>query len=135
MIGAAKKLSTGKSVGIDVWNAEDLSGNAIKNTLNNAQLEKVSDKIEVLNEDARQMTFSDNSFDVILSNMCLHNIYDKLGRAKACSEIYRVLKPKGVAVISDYKLIDEYAQVFTRLGARVEKVDTAWFSAILKIEK
>ncbi len=135
MIGAAKKLTTGKSIGIDIWNAEDLSGNVMQNTLNNAQLEGVADKIEILNEDAQKMTFAAESFEVVLSNMCLHNIYNKPGRAKACSEIFRVMKKGGIAVISDYKLVDEYAQVFTDLGAKVEKVDKAWFSGILKIQK
>ena len=50
-------------------------------------------------------------------------------------EIFRVLKPTGIAIISDYKLVDEYAQNFTQLGAKVEKVDKAWFSAIIKVEK
>ena len=29
MIGAAKRLTTGKSIGIDIWNAEDLTGNNV----------------------------------------------------------------------------------------------------------
>ena len=44
MIGAAKKLTTSKAYGIDIWNAKDLSGNCVENTLRNAELEGVSDK-------------------------------------------------------------------------------------------
>src|SRR5579872_5940658 len=57
MIGAAKKLTTGRSIGIDIWNAEDLSDNKMENTLHNAELEGVKDKIEVRSEDVRKLTF------------------------------------------------------------------------------
>ena len=55
------------------------------------------------------MPFPDASFDVIVSNLCLHNIYDRPTRRKALHEIVRVLAPGGVALISDYKLTGEYA--------------------------
>jgi arsenite methyltransferase len=38
MIGAAKKLTTGKAAGIDIWSTKDLSGNAMERTLPNADL-------------------------------------------------------------------------------------------------
>ncbi len=88
-----------------------------------------------MKEDVQKMNFADNSFDVVLSNMCLHNIYNKPGREKACSEIIRVLKSEGVAIISDYKLVDEYAQIFCSLGAKVDKTDNTWVSAVIKINK
>src|SRR5271154_709765 len=109
MIGAAKKLKNGRSIGIDIWNAEDLSDNRIENTKKNAELEGVLDRIEIRNEDAQKMSFADATFDVIVSNLCIHNIYNKPGRKKACEEIVRVLKPGGTALISDYKLTSEYA--------------------------
>ncbi len=77
MIGAAKHLTTGKSTGIDIWTSKDLSDNSISRTLDNAELEGVKNKIEVRNEDARSLTFADNSFDVVLSLLCIHNIEDK----------------------------------------------------------
>ena len=135
MIGAAKKLNVGKSFGIDIWNTEDLSANAVQNTLMNAQLEGVADKIEILNEDAQKMSFTNASFNVVFSLMCLHNIYNKPGRAKACSEILRVLTKGGTAVISDYKLVHEYTDVFRSLGATVEKVSDGWFSTIIQVQK
>jgi ubiquinone/menaquinone biosynthesis C-methylase UbiE len=65
MNGAAKFLTSGKSVGIDIWRAEDLSDNSIENALRNAELENVKDRVEISTEDARQLSFSDNSFDVV----------------------------------------------------------------------
>ncbi|OCX51693.1 hypothetical protein BEL04_16890 [Mucilaginibacter sp. PPCGB 2223] len=116
MIGAAKKLTTGKATGIDIWNAEDLSGNNVQHAMNNIIAEGVYAKTEILNENAMNMSFADNSFDVILTNQVIHNIYNKEGRKKACLEIARVLKPGGVAVISDFRHMKEYKKTFDELG-------------------
>lgn len=122
LAGAAKKLTTGHAVGIDIWNQEDLSGNNVQNLLRNLELEGVREKTEVKSEDAQKMSFSDASFDVVLSNVCLHNIYNKPGRAQACKEIARVLKPSGVAVISDFRHMSEYRDTFSRLGLQVRRM-------------
>ena len=66
MTGAAKHLISSKSIGIDIWRAEDLSGNNGANAYNNAVLENVRDKVEIKNEDARKLNFQDNSCDIIL---------------------------------------------------------------------
>jgi len=116
MIGAAKKLTTGKSIGIDIWNAEDLTGNNVESALSNAELEGVKDKVEILNENAKAMSFANDTFDVILTNMCLHNIYEKDGRKTACNEIGRVLKKGGTALIADFRHVREYKRNFDELG-------------------
>ena len=124
MIGAARKLSDGKSIGVDVWNAEDMLNNSLDRTLKNAKLEGVVDRVEVKSEDARSMSFPDASFDVVLSNLCIHNIISREGRRKACREIARVLKPNGVAIISDVMFTGLYREVFEKEGLKVT-VDTA----------
>jgi arsenite methyltransferase len=126
MIGAAKKLTTGKSTGIDIWSAKDLSGNRPENTLRNAELEGVAERVEVRNEDATKMSFADATFDVVVSNLCIHNIPTREGRAKACREIVRVLKPGGVALISDFIHLGEYAAVFRQAGATVKRAGWFW---------
>jgi arsenite methyltransferase len=67
------------------------------------------------------MPFPDASFDVIVSNLCLHNIYDRATRQHALQQIVRVLKPGGIAIISDYKRTGEYANEFGKAGLQVEK--------------
>lgn len=119
MIGAAKRLTTGKSIGTDIWNQEDLSGNTIENAYKNAELENVKDKIEVRNEDIRQMNFADKTFDVVFSMYCLHNIDEKSQQEKACFEIARVLKPGGKAFIGDFVPTHDYASFFTKAGLNV----------------
>jgi arsenite methyltransferase len=47
LIGGAKRLTTGKVVGVDIWQAEDLSGNRPEATLENARLEGVAERVEV----------------------------------------------------------------------------------------
>ena len=126
MIGAAKRLSTGKSVGIDIWSGKDLSGNTPERTRRNAQLEGVFEKVEIQNEDATEMKFADNSFDVILSNACLHNIPSADGRVRACREIVRVLKPGGVALISDFIHLGEYAKAFRAAAAEAKRAGWFW---------
>lgn len=129
LIGAAKRLQNGKATGIDIWNAEDLTGNHIENVLQNAKLEGVADKIEVLNENAIQMSFADETFDVVLSNECLHNIYNKKERLQVCKEIVRVLKPGGHAIISDHKLTAEYQKHFEEAGLQVKMINKYYITA------
>lgn len=118
-LGAAKKLTTGTAVGIDVWSPKDLTGNTADAFLANAEAEGVAERVEVRNADARSMPFPDASFDVVLSNVCLHNIPDAGGRADACHEIARVLKRGGVALVSDFIRTADYARSFTAAGLTV----------------
>ena len=117
MIGAARKLTTGRAVGIDIWSTTDLSGNSMENALRNAEVEGVRERVEIQNVDATAIKFPDNHFDVVLSNLCLHNIPTREARDKACREIARVLKPGGKAIISDYKNAGQYAEVLKSAGA------------------
>lgn len=129
MNGAAKHLTTGKSIGIDIWSSKDLSDNSMDRTLENAELEGVKDRVEVRNEDARSLSFADNSFDVILSLLCIHNIEPKKEQEKACLEIARVLKPNGTALIGDYIPTTNYAKVLAKAGLQVKSNKTYFTTA------
>jgi SAM-dependent methyltransferase len=65
---------------------------------------------------------------VVVSNLWLHNIYDKAMRQRALGQIVRVLRPGGVAIISDYKRTGEYAEVFSSKGLTVEKKRRGFFT-------
>jgi arsenite methyltransferase len=140
VIGAAKKLTTGKAIGIDIWNMEDLTKNKMENTIDNAILEGVKDKVEIKNDNAIHMSFADDTFDIVISNLCLHNIYNSGDRKKACTEIARVLKKGGTAIISDFRHMKEYKNNFVQAGLQTEMLSASYFItfpplAILKIKK
>jgi ubiquinone/menaquinone biosynthesis C-methylase UbiE len=124
LIAAAKKLSQdkgGHAIGIDIWKASDLSENLRDRTQQNLEIEDVADRCELIDAPAEKMQFADGSFDVVVSNMCLHNIPKPDGRRQACLEIVRVLRRGGVAVISDYKNTKTYARIFKDAGLMVSR--------------
>ena len=136
--GAAKHLTHGKAVGIDIWRTEDLSDNTLENALSNAEAEGVRDRIEIKNEDAQKMSFPDNSFDIILSLLCLHNIEEKNGQRAACFEAARVLKKGGTVLLADYVPTGDYAKYLSEAGLQVKSSKnyfaTAGFSLMWMVE-
>jgi SAM-dependent methyltransferase len=121
LVGAVRRLTSGKGTGIDVWSTKDLSGNSMERTQTNVEVEGVKDKVELRSEDARKLSFPEASFDVVLSNLCLHNIPDEAGRAQACREIARVLKTGGTAIISDFIRTGFYQKIFVEAGLKVSR--------------
>jgi len=69
LIGAAKRLTTGHALGIDIWQQEDQASNSSRATHENAPREGVADRVELRDSDARQLPFLDESFDVVLSRL------------------------------------------------------------------
>ena len=123
LVGAAKRLTSGTATGIDIWQAEDLSGNRPEAPLENARREGVADRVEVRTADMRKIPFPNATFDAVVSCAAIHNLYDEPDRAKAIREITRVLKPGGHAVIDDIRHGREYAAAFEAAGcAKVESV-------------
>jgi arsenite methyltransferase len=124
LAGAAKRIAVlsgnGHATGIDVWSNVDMGGNSAAATQNNLDLEGVSSICTLISQPAQEMSFPNATFDVIVSNLCLHNIYDATTRRQALQQIVRVLKPGGVALISDYKRTGKYADEFRKAGLLVE---------------
>ncbi len=118
LIGAAKRLTTGKAVGVDIWQTEDLSGNRPEATLENARLEGVAERVEVKDGDARRLPFADGTFDVIVTKDALHNIYNAAERRTAVREIVRVLRPGGRLFIGDVRHTGQYMQVLRECGVQ-----------------
>jgi ubiquinone/menaquinone biosynthesis C-methylase UbiE len=131
LVAAARRLPRGKAVGIDIWQAEDLTGNRPEATLENARLEGVADRVEVHTADMRKMPFPDGTFDVIVSNVAIHNLYQPAEREQAIAEIARVLKPGGQALINDIRHGDEYAAAFVKhCCADVRRLDARWLALL-----
>lgn len=116
LLSIAKQLTTGRAVGIDLWQTQDQSGNAITTTEENARRENVAERVELHTGDMRDLPFEDNRFDVIVSSWAIHNIPTKEGRQQAIQQIHRVLKPAGKLVLVDISYIAEYQAELHRLG-------------------
>jgi arsenite methyltransferase len=116
LVGAAKRLISGKAIGIDLWQQQDQANNSPAATLFNAAIEGVAERIEVKTADMRELPFPENYFDVIISNWTVHNLEIAADRHKALDEIVRVLKPDGVVVLSDIINQSEYADYFRLRG-------------------
>ncbi len=110
LIGAARQLTTGQAIGIDLWKKEDQAGNSADATRENLRREGVAERVELRDCDARALPFEDGIFDVVLSSWALHNIYEPAGRAQAVREICRVLKPGGRVALTDIRHASEYAR-------------------------
>ena len=118
LIGAAKRLSGGgHATGIDIWQNVDQANNSAAATRRNAELEGVS--VDVRDGDARKIPFGDATFDVVVSSLALHNIYDRKEREQALGEIARVLKAGGHVAIFDVR--HSYARFFERNGFTIAK--------------
>jgi ubiquinone/menaquinone biosynthesis C-methylase UbiE len=133
LVGAAKRLTTGTASGIDLWQAEDLSGNRPEATMENAASEGVADRVDVQTADMRKMPFPDATFDVVVSCSAIHNIYDAPGRRQAIAEIARVLKPGGEAVIDDIRHGREYAASFAANGCTSRSIGSTVLAVFLAI--
>jgi arsenite methyltransferase len=129
LIGAAKRLVSGQAFGVDIWQSVDQSGNRPNSTLENGRAEGVTGRIQLATANARQMPFPDNTFDVILSNLVLHNIHGKEKRREALREIVRVLKPGGRIAILDLAHTGQYVQTFRESG--LAEVNRSWLRFLI----
>lgn len=117
LVGAAKRLPDGIAIGIDLWQAADLSANSKAAALANAAVEGVAARVEVRDGDMRELPFADATFDAVVACFSIHNVPDRAGREKAVREIYRVLKPGGSVALFDFAKTGEYAATLASAGA------------------
>jgi SAM-dependent methyltransferase len=129
LVAAAKRLTTGRAVGIDIWSQVDQGDNHPENTVRNARIEGVADRVEIRDGDARKLDFPNESFDIVVSSLALHNIREKAEREQAILEIIRVLKPGGQVAIYDVKRISEYQKIFLESGTEQVRLSgrSYWF--------
>jgi SAM-dependent methyltransferase len=116
LIGAARRLTAGRAVGIDLWQAQDLSGNRPGAVFENARREGVAGRVAVSTADMRDLPFPSAAFDAVVSCAAIHNIPSPTDRARALVEIARVLKPGGRIAIDDIRHGGEYAKVLAATG-------------------
>jgi SAM-dependent methyltransferase len=113
---AAQHLPTGRAVGVDLWRGRDQSGNAADATRRNAVAEGVADRVELHTADMAALPLADDSFDLGLSSLAIHNISGRTGREKAIDEAVRVLRPGGRLMIADLWATRRYQTRLVTLG-------------------
>ncbi len=115
--GAARRLTSGKAVGIDLW-VEHGGGGDYALLQKNAKLEGVADRIAFKQADARQMPFEDGSFDAVMSSGAIHHmVQSREDFDRVMAEMIRVLKPGGTFVVSDIThLVEACATRLTAAG-------------------
>jgi len=121
LAGAAKRTPDGHATGIDLWSNVDMGQNSPEATQCNLELEGVAERCSIVSVPAQEMAFPNASLDVIVSNLCLHNIRSRADRDRALAQIARVLKPGGVALLSDYRRTREYTHTLRTLGLTVKR--------------
>jgi arsenite methyltransferase len=123
---AAKLVPRGSAVGVDIWRA-DQTGNSMQATLANAEAEGVADRVELHTQDMTDLRFPQASFDLVVSNLAIHNLPDNDARRSAIDEAVRVLRPGGHVVIADLGFTRLYATRLRQCGmADVRRRDLGW---------
>jgi arsenite methyltransferase len=123
---AAKLVPRGSAVGVDIWRA-DQTGNSMQATLANADVEGVADRVELHTRDMTDLQFPDECFDLVVSNLAIHNLPGNDARRAAIDEAVRVLRPGGHVVIADLGLTRLYAGRLQQRGmADVRRRDLGW---------
>ena len=117
LLTVARRLTTGQAIGLDVWQAKDQSGNTEAATRRNADVEGLSDRIDLVTGDMRALPFDDASFDLVVSNLAVHNIPGADDRRTAVTEALRVLRPGGRLLLADAMHTDAYAATLRQAGA------------------
>jgi len=127
LTAVARRLTTGRVTGVDIWSTKDQSGNAKSVTLRNASLEGVGNRVRIDTGDMRALPYPDGAFDLVVSSLAIHNIRSNADRKRAIVEGYRVLKPGGRMVIADIRATAIYEDALRTLGAsNVERRRLGW---------
>ncbi|HEY6811778.1 MAG TPA: class I SAM-dependent methyltransferase [Propionibacteriaceae bacterium] len=116
MISLAKRLTTGRVSGIDLWRSQDQSGNDIEATKHNARSCGVEDRVELNTGNITTLPYYDGQFDLVVSSLAIHNLKAREDRWKAITEAVRVLEPGGKIIIADISHTDEYADWLSEAG-------------------
>jgi arsenite methyltransferase len=109
LVEAARHLTSGSAVGIDVWSQKDQWHNTPAAAIANARRAGVAGRVHVHDADARRLPFPDAAFDVVTSSLVIHNIPGREQRDQVLREVVRVLKPGGRVLIVDLAHTAHYA--------------------------
>jgi ubiquinone/menaquinone biosynthesis C-methylase UbiE len=125
LVAAARDLPSGRATGVDIWRS-DVSGNSREAALENARRAGVAPRVEIRDADARRLPFADETFDVVVSAMALHNLRATADRQTAVRELVRVLKPGGRVVLMDLRHTAGYEKTLCESGFKNVRRFPVW---------
>jgi len=81
----------------------DYSQTSVDQAINISSLyqDSTKEKIDFKQNDALDLSFSDSTFDAVITIRCLINVGDNENQLKALKEIHRVLKPGGIYLMCE----------------------------------
>jgi ubiquinone/menaquinone biosynthesis C-methylase UbiE len=127
LLAAARRLPTGRAIGVDLWRTGDQSGNAADRTWANAHALGIADRVVLHTADLAAMPLDDASADVVVSSLAIHNITDPEHRARAIAEAIRVLRPGGRLLIADFRHTADYQRQLLDAGMEsVQRRPLGW---------
>jgi ubiquinone/menaquinone biosynthesis C-methylase UbiE len=127
LLSVARRLTSGRGFGVDLWRRIDQSGNSVDAIRRNADTEGVAARVEPLTADMRALPFPADVFDVIVSSIAIHNIHGQRGREKAIDEAVRVLRPGGRLLVADLSYTATHSKRLVELGmADVGRRSLGW---------
>jgi arsenite methyltransferase len=122
----ARAIPRGRAVGIDLWRSRDQSGNDQDVTRSNVEAAGLG-PVELYTADMVELPFADQSFDLVVSSVAVHNVDSDEKRAGAIGEMARVLRPGGRLLIADFRHSGDYEEIIGDLGwADVEARNLGW---------
>jgi SAM-dependent methyltransferase len=117
LVLAARRLTGGRALGVDLWRSYEQLGNTEAAARANLEKAGVSDRVDLVTGDLRRLPLPDACAEVVVSNLAIHAIDEFEGRGAAVHEAYRVLVPGGRLRIADIRDVAQYADLLRRLGA------------------
>jgi 2-polyprenyl-3-methyl-5-hydroxy-6-metoxy-1,4-benzoquinol methylase len=114
----ARKAPQGEIIGIDTWSSEHLTDNTIEGARENAATERVDHLVRFEDGDATDLRYGHNSFDKIVSSLCLHAIGSRPIRNKAVTHLVKMVRPGGEIAILDILHTREYMKIFQQQGLK-----------------
>ncbi|CAN5312234.1 class I SAM-dependent methyltransferase [soil metagenome] len=127
LIGAAHRVPTGRAIGIDLWSQTDQHANSAEATRANVEVEGVASRVTIQDGDMRALPLDDESIDVVVSSLAIHNVPSAAERERSIQEIVRVVRPGGRVGILDIAHVGDYARVLEKSGWTIERLGfTPW---------
>ncbi|MGA5193017.1 class I SAM-dependent methyltransferase [Streptomyces exfoliatus] len=117
LTAVADRVPKGHVTGVDIWRSVDQSGNDERTTTANAERAQVADRVDLVTADMRRIPLADDTFDLVVSSMAIHNIGSARGREEAVREAFRVLRPGGRLLIADIFHARRYQEILRAAGA------------------